>query len=345
MNLKEIAAALNVSSASVSIVRKGKAGVSQNLRRRIQLALDANGYSYKEYIIPGGASLPVAPKSKRRYIRLLKYYQSALLTDKNEGFVDGIINAIGAYARTNGYSVILSTVSHDEYGDFLLEMAHDECKGLLVLATEMDRDDILKLKRFKIPLVVLDSDHPSLPFSTVTMDNRDIAYQATSHLFSLGVKDVGYLRSAIRTGNFIGRENGYCEALRVYGRSWKEDHVFNLTPSLSGACQDMCRYLAQGRRVPRALFADNDVLAIGALPALAQYDLTVPQRVYLIGVDNTVLANISTPSLSSMQIPRSVIGEMAIAELIRKIEQPELDPVHIHVCAQLIARESTGRSK
>ena len=64
-------------------------------------------------------------------------------------------------------------------------------------------------------VVILDSDHPGLPFSCVTMDNRDIAYQAMMHLISLGTRDIGYLRSTIRTGNFVSRENGYIEALRA----------------------------------------------------------------------------------------------------------------------------------
>ena len=343
MTLSEIAASLQVSPATVSIVRSGKPGVSPFTRRRIQMKLEENGYAYKEYIVPG-SNMPSAqqPGWLKKQIRLLKFYQSSLLTDKNDGFVDAIIDAVCAYAQAGGYAVLFSSVSQEDYPGVLEQLREDTCDGLLVLATEMSREEILQLESLPMPVVILDSDHPGLPFSCVTMDNRDIAYQALMHLFSLGTRDIGYLRSTIRTGNFVSREHGYAEALRSEHIAPDPALSFDLTPSLTGSYQDMAAWLRAGRRVPRALFADNDLLAIGAMRALLEHGLRVPEDVYLIGVDNTLLSQVSSPTLSSMQISRSALGQMAISTLLRQIDAPDGERFHLRVCGHLMIRRSTG---
>ena len=334
-----LAARLNVSPASVSIVRQGRPGVSDATRRRIQSALKANGYSYLPY-----APEQSAPAGKHdgspQYIRLLKYYRSALLTDKNEGFVDAIIDAIDAIARTRNYKLVFSSLSSNEFDQRLPELAEESCIGLLVIATEMEREEIEKLRILRTPVVVLDCDHPALPFSSVTMNNRDLAYAAVARLRSLG--EVGYLCSSIRTGNFKARGNGYREALHDFGLPEREELCFSVTPVLNTACEDMNRLLDAGRRLPPALFADNDVIAIGAMRAMQAHGYRLPQDVNIIGVDNTMLSQICTPTLSSIQISCAALGEQAIQLLLDQIADPSGVQLHIHIGSRLIVRESTA---
>ncbi len=339
MTLAQLAARLNVSPASVSIVRQGRPGVSDATRRRIQSALKANGYSYLPY-----APEQSAPAGKHdgspQYIRLLKYYRSALLTDKNEGFVDAIIDAIDAIARTRNYKLVFSSLSSNEFDQRLPELAEESCIGLLVIATEMEREEIEKLRILRTPVVVLDCDHPALPFSSVTMNNRDLAYAAVARLRSLG--EVGYLCSSIRTGNFKARGNGYREALHDFGLPEREELCFSVTPVLNTACEDMNRLLDAGRRLPPALFADNDVIAIGAMRAMQAHGYRLPQDVNIIGVDNTMLSQICTPTLSSIQISCAALGEQAIQLLLNQIADPSGVQLHIHIGSRLIVRESTA---
>ena len=339
LTLAQLAARLNVSPASVSIVRQGRPGVSDATRRRIQSALKANGYSYLPY-----APEQSAPAGKHdgspQYIRLLKYYRSALLTDKNEGFVDAIIDAIDAIARTRNYKLVFSSLSSNEFDQRLPELAEESCIGLLVIATEMEREEIEKLRILRTPVVVLDCDHPALPFSSVTMNNRDLAYAAVARLRSLG--EVGYLCSSIRTGNFKARGNGYREALHDFGLPEREELCFSVTPVLNTACEDMNRLLDAGRRLPPALFADNDVIAIGAMRAMQAHGYRLPQDVNIIGVDNTMLSQICTPTLSSIQISCAALGEQAIQLLLNQIADPSGVRLHIHIGSRLIVRESTA---
>lgn len=339
MTLAQLAARLNVSPASVSIVRQGRPGVSDATRRRIQSALKANGYSYLPYT-PEQSAPTGKPDGSPQYIRLLKYYRSALLTDKNEGFVDAIIDAIDAVARTRNYTLVFSSLSSDEFDQRLPELAADSCIGLLVIATEMECAEIEKLRILRVPTVVLDCDHPALPFSSVTMNNRDLAYAAVAQLRTLG--EVGYLCSSIRTGNFKARGNGYREALHDFGLPEREELCFSVTPGLNAACEDMNRLLDAGRKLPPALFADNDVIAIGAMRAMQAHGYQLPQDVNIIGVDNTMLSQICIPALSSIQISCAALGEQAIQLLLDQIADPSGEQLHIHIGSRFIARESTA---
>ena len=339
MTLAQLAARLNVSPASVSIVRQGRPGVSDATRRRIQSALKANGYSYLPYT-PEQSAPTGKPDGSPQYIRLLKYYRSALLTDKNEGFVDAIIDAIDAVARTRNYTLVFSSLSSDEFDQRLPELAADSCIGLLVIATEMECAEIEKLRILRVPIVVLDCDHPALPFSSVTMNNRDLAYAAVARLRTLG--EVGYLCSSIRTGNFKARGNGYREALHDFGLPEREELCFSVTPGLNAACEDMNRLLDAGRKLPPALFADNDVIAIGAMRAMQAHGYQLPQDVNIIGVDNTMLSQICIPALSSIQISCAALGEQAIQLLLDQIADPSGEQLHIHIGSRFIARESTA---
>ena len=339
LTLAQLAARLNVSPASVSIVRQGRPGVSDATRRRIQSALKANGYSYLPYT-PEQSAPTEKPDGSPQYIRLLKYYRSALLTDKNEGFVDAIIDAIDAVARTRNYTLVFSSLSSDEFDQRLPELAADSCIGLLVIATEMECEEIEKLRILRVPIVVLDCDHPALPFSSVTMNNRDLAYAAVAQLRTLG--EVGYLCSSIRTGNFKARGNGYREALHDFGLPEREELCFSVTPGLNAACEDMNRLLDAGRKLPPALFADNDVIAIGAMRAMQAHGYQLPQDVNIIGVDNTMLSQICIPALSSIQISCAALGEQAIQLLLDQIADPSGEQLHIHIGSRLIVRESTA---
>ncbi len=342
MNLVEIAAQLGVSPASVSIVRNGRPGVSSATRRRIEKALEENGIPYTPFTSPRASADTPAKSSRSRYIHLVKFYRSALLTDKNEGFVDDIVDVIDAIVRSAGYALLFSSISYQEYDAFLQRLQEDKSDGLLIIATEMSRDEILRLADFQRPLVLLDSDHPGLPISSVSMDNRGLAYNAVLQLSSLG--EVGHLASRIPTGNFIARGIGYWEAVLAMHLSWEDDLIFHVTPSLTGACEDVLQLLDQGRRVPKAFFADNDVIAIGAMRALMQRGYRIPQDVQIIGVDNTLLSQISTPALSTTQISRVDLGENAIQLLLRQMAAQQRSTMHIRTGTFLILRDSTLQS-
>ena len=345
MLLKDLAEKLSVSPASISIVRQGKSGVSPETRRLIQVALAENGFAYNEYIEPTYTTEFFNPsKKKATNVALLKFKNSALLTDKNEGFIETVIEAIDEYAKIKGHDIMLKVASSDQYEKTLQELNSASIVGCMVVGTEMEREEIWCLEALKIPVIILDTDHANLPFSSVTMNNRDIVFEAVHRLLKYSTqRSIGYIQSTIRTGNFIARESGFVEAMRYHGLDAGKQPHFQLTPSLDGAYRQMLYQLEQGAFIPDSLLAENDVLAIGAMRALIKKGYRIPEDIQIIGIDNAAISQITTPTLSTMHISKAGIGQIAVNMLLSQIEHSPTEPIQTKIGARFIQRNSTRK--
>lgn len=343
MNLKEIAHIAGVSQATVSLVRKGKQGVSDAVRERIQALLREHGFSYVEHDKSTGRPLPKADAEPSRCIRLLTYKKHAMLVDGNDGFVTSIIDALDHEARLRGYQLLVSVIGPSNYKTVIESVASLPGDGALVIATEMTQEELQIFDAIQSPLVILDSDFIRSPFSCVTMNNRELAFSAVQHLVELGHLRIGYLHSSVPTGNFRSRTQGYQEAIQSIGRSYDERLVYHLRPTMNAAYQDMMAQLRQDRELPSAFFADNDILAIGAMKALVELGIKVPQDISIIGVDNIPFGSVSNPPLTTMSISCADIGRWAVRLLLQTLSTPDMPKTKVQVGATLVQRSSTAR--
>lgn len=344
MTLKDIAKLAGVSQASVSLVRKGRQGVSDQVRERIQDLLRENGFSYIEYNKETGLPMTDGRGSAppTRCIRLLTYKKHAMLVDGNDGFVTSIIDALDHEARLQGYQMLVSVLGQGNYASVIQSAISMPTDGVLVIATEMTQEELTIFNDINIPLVILDSDFICSPYSCVTMNNRELAFAAVQHLLSLGHTSIGYLHSSVSTGNFRGRAQGYGEALSTIGRAYDERLVYSLRPTLNAAYLDMLAQLRGGRELPSAFFADNDILAIGAMKALTEAGYRIPHDISVIGVDNIPFGAVSNPPLTTMGISCKEIGRWAVQLLLQTLASPDIPKTKIQVSASLIRRNSTA---
>lgn len=345
MNLKEIASAAGVSQATVSLVRKGKQGVSDPVRQRIQALLTEHGFSYVEHDKQTGLPVGAPAPELTRCIRLLTYKKHAMLIDGNDGFVTSIINALDREARRAGYQLLVSVIGPDDQRSELESLAKIPADGALVIATEMMQEEQERLDAFQMPLVILDSDFIRSPYSCVTMNNRELAFAAVRHLIELGHPRIGYLRSAVTTGNFRSRTQGYLEAIHTIGQGEDDRLLFNLRPTLNAAYQDMRRQLQGRADLPSAFFADNDIIAIGAMKALTEIGLRIPHDISIVGVDNIPFGSVANPPLTTMSISCPDIGCWAIRLLLQSIQTPDMPKTKVQIGASLVRRNSTAPYK
>lgn len=342
MNLKEIAKIAGVSPACISLVRNGRPGVGHETRLNIQKLLYQYGYSYKDYekesIFFTNDARESAPLT--HCIRLLKYRKHAMLVDGNEGFVSSIIEATEAEAQAHGYHVITSTCGPENREEVIGAIAAQPMDGVLVVATEMEQEDFACLKAIRAPLLILDSDFNSAPYSAVTMNNRAIAYTAFQKLYERGHRRIGYLCSSVTTGNFFGRREGYMDALKSVGQDYDERIVFAVRPTVNEAYLDMKNHLTRRSGLPTAFFADNDTIAIGVMKALQESGFRIPQDVSIIGVDDIPFGRIASPPLNTMAISCLAIGQWAVRILIQRINTPSMPEIKMQVGAEYIERQS-----
>ena len=162
-------------------------------------------------------------------------------------------------------------------------------------------------------MVMLDNWYEDLNFNAVLIDNTDAASAAVRYLIEKGHRKIGHLKGSYGIKNFYYREEGYIRTLRENGLECDPGHTFLLTPSMEGACADMESLLQREPDLPTAFFADNDMIALGAIRALKQNGYNVPGDVSVVGFDDLPFCAISSPPL---QVRRQLLHQGAGAQLL-----------------------------
>lgn len=187
---------------------------------------------------------------------------------------------------------------------------------------------------------MLDTYYQDIPYNCILINNYQGAYKATYHIIEKTKSQPGYLRSSYPIGNFDERADGFFKAVRENGFSTSKSQIFALAPSIDGAYHDMLELLSQGEQPSRAYFADNDLIAAGAIKALKEKGYRVPEEVSVIGFDNIPLCTYMEPPLTSINVPKHYMGALAIQRLIQIMEAPDSPVIKIEMSTSLCERRS-----
>lgn len=332
IRIKDIAKKANVSMATVSLVINNKPGVSKATRTKILSLIKETGYLPK--------LTKINANEKQKSIRYLMYKKYGIVVDEN-GFVASLTDGINLGAQELGYDVIITTVN-EENKESMLDMALQDPKdGMILLGTELLSDDLKFLSRFKCPIVIVDNYFEFENYDSVVMDNVGAVYTAVRYLYNKGFSKIGHFESSLRTSNFVERKEGYLKALNKLGLEYKAQYTFKLKPTMNGAYEDMTKILESNPDLPKAIFSDNDTIAVGAMKAMAEFGIKVPQQVSIIGFDDIPFCRMIEPNLTTMKIFKEKIGEAAVRRLVEKIENNDDTVVKARVGAELIERQST----
>lgn len=330
---KELAKRLKLSEAAVSMALNNKSGVSTATRRRVLEAAEQAGYDFTKLKEAASESRP-----EHGAISFIIYRKhGAIVTDTP--FFNQLTEGISLSCRQARYQLNISYFHGD--GDSrqqLKEMPY--CNGIILLATEMHYEDFKLFDSLRIPIVVLDTYFEGLKYDCVLINNFQGAYQATSYLIQKTKKQPGYLRSSYQIGNFGERADGFYKALRTYGMSASKSSVLSLTPSMEGAYEDMIQLLRAGEEPSPCYFADNDLIAAGAIRAFREQGFRVPEDISIIGFDNMPLCNYIDPPLTTVNVPKQYMAQTAVERLIQRIHSREHFPVKIEIGTSIVPRKS-----
>jgi len=328
VTLKDLALAANVSTATVSNALNNRKGVSDEIRQRIYQEAHRLGYAPD-------------PGPGRPAIRLLVLKHHGFVVSDTPFFAS-LIEGIEKQCRNQNHELLISHFGLDgqDRADLLRLLSTDHAAGIIVLATEMLPDDLAVLDTVRKPVVLLDSRFLRCRFDSVLINNEDAAYRGTMYLIGQGHREVGYLGSSVLINNFRDRLAGYRAALQTVGIKADDCLCLRLEPTLDGAYRDMQRILATGRHIlPTSFFADNDIIACGAMKALQEKGLRIPEDVSLVGIDDMPFCEMVQPRLTTVRVYKQEIGGIAVRRLMEKIDG---DPIvlQIEVGVELIIRDS-----
>ena len=309
ITIKEIADKANVSTATVSMVINNKPGISLVTRERVLDIVRSLGYNPSPLKNSG---------TKHNGTIQLTVYKKHSQVVADTAFFEALIFGIETTARLNGYQLTIKSVSGDMLNTDLAraEWDDDTVEGILFLGTEMDRDDMLRVLKIDKPILVLDTYFLGICANYVVIDNINGVFMGVNHLIEKGHKNIGYLKSSVTIQNFIERYEGYVKAMNGSNFDINPEYTVPLNPTIEGAYRDMYSYLSKKPGVPTAFFADNDIIACGAMKAMKEAGIKVPQDISIIGFDDMPFCTIIEPTLSTIGVNKKMLGTLAVENLI-----------------------------
>lgn len=328
---KELARLLGLSESAISLALNGKPGVSRETRRMVLEAAQEHGYDF--------ARRAAAGEKKKGSICFAVYRKSGAVVGDTPFFSE-LTDGISVSCRREGYECMIRYLYEDEdLAEQIYELREARFAGVIVLATEMEEQTLPLFDRIGIPLVFLDAYFDRPEYNFILINNNQGAYQATKYLIRKCHAQPGYLRSSYWISNFEARADGFYKAIREAGMSTSQSQVIRLAPSQEGAYADMKEQLRQEKPV-KCYFADNDLIAIGAMQALKEAGYRIPEDVSIVGFDDISSSQYVSPPLTTVEVLKPYLAETGVTRVVQMIEGKNPQPLKIEVFTRLIRRKS-----
>lgn len=331
MTAKEVARVIGVSPSTVSMVINNRPGISASRRAEIIAKIKELDCAYllKETAVGG------------RNIGFVVYKNSGDILG-GEPFFPQLMESVSQAVRERGHHLLFMQVVKDgPVGEQVRVIQANQCTGLIIFATEAEENDMAFFRSLETPFVILDNDFSDEGANSVCINNRQGILAAMRYLHRLGHRRIGYIRSKAEIYSFRARHDVYRWQMARWDLPIQPGAVVSLRYSQSGAGEDMREWLRTRKEpLPTAFLADNDILAFGAVWALRENGLRVPEDVSVIGFDDQPICTMCEPQLSTVAVPRELFGPAAIGLLEHCLKDNGVN-IKLEVGVRLVVREST----
>lgn len=327
--IKDVARAAGVSVATVSRALNGAENVLPDTRQRIVDVARELRYS------PSGAA--------RSLITRRTDTIGALLPDLHGEFFSELIRGIDQAARARGLHLLLSS-SHDDADEAAaaLRAMNGRVDGLIVMSPHADDDFLSQNLPPSLPAVLLNSGVSQPTQRVFAVDNFGGAREMTEHLVRSGRRRIAFLGGPASNFEARERERGYRAGLPKDVQPWLlQGDFFEAGGQRAG---ELLLNLDPGAR-PDAVFAANDIMAIGLLGTLVAAGVRVPEDIALAGFDDIPVARYVSPALTTMHVPIAALGSQALDALADALEENSTDASATVMPVQLVVRRSCGAAR
>lgn len=328
VSIKDLARIAGVSHSTVSRALRNSPLIPLPTRERIQRIANEHGYS--------------ASAVARSLVTRKTHAIGVVVTSIADPFNGEVVSGIEALANQAGYSVLLATSQAEPERELAIVRSFQERRvdGVVVASSRVGMLYSERLADLDIPIVLLNNQHPSEFVHSITIDNRDGAEQATSHLLGLGHTKIAYIGDRLGMQSDAERYQGYLKALRSHRIELRKEYVVRG----DGKTQEAQRAAAQLldlRQPPTAIFCYNDMSALGVLEAAAQQGFEIPRDLSLCGFDDLFFAPSLKPSLTTVRQPKGELGRQATELLLLLLTGKEQKKT-VKIKGELIVRASTA---
>ncbi len=329
MTGRQIAQLVGVSPTTVSLVRKGKCGVSDELRQRILQVMEEAGY----------ADLPVTSQENKTILLLIRDDLSHLKQSFYHELISEILKVSGVWE----YHIEIKSVNYDDPAHITRMLSQNNKWAAAVVCSEPSEAVICALFQQNIPFVVIDSSSHKTICSTVCVDYKDAAYKMTKYLIAKGHRRIAYLSNAKGTydhGFTVQTFSGYQQALDENGIATRIDCI-RLNVSNEVELEEFLDQLLAMEHRPSAIFCTTDTNAILCIQSLLKRGLVIPGDVSVVGMDDISLSQYITPALTTMHVDRSEMARISIEQVGKLINGGKLKNADLGEC-RLVERNSVA---
>ena len=335
--LKDIAKELGISVGTVSKAIKDYPDISEETRWAVQkLAKDRN---YRPN------SMAVGLRKSRSFLI------GVIVPEVVHHFFSSVISGIMKVVEREGYSLMLfqSSEKYEQEVKNLNIMLDSRVEGVLMsLANETTRyEHIAQLRDMGIPVVLFDKVSEQLTCSKVVINDVYGGYIATEHLIAQGCSRIVHLKGPDTAKNAFDRKAGYLQALAQAGIAADERYIIT-TPDVNFDSGYALTQQLLAEQLPfDGLFAGADAMAIGAMQALKEAGVNIPEQVAVIGFSDWQMSAVVEPPLSSVRQPGQEIGAAAahilLSEMIAAKDDEDLAPRQVVLPIEVVKRRSSSR--
>lgn len=326
----DVAREAGVSIAAVSQVMNGKGKISEERRAEIMKVMEK--LNYQPSVI---ASALIGKKT---------YTLGLLVPDISNPFFAEIARAVEDQGHNLGYSlVICSTDNKDERVERYLSLLQQKSVDGIIIGTGMDNKDMFTpLVERSIPVVMIAREMPDFAVHTVVVDDFVGGTLAAKHLLELGHTRMAILAEHAKVTSSRERVKGFVSTLAEGDVQLPEARVRHCSYTVEDGKREAIALLEKpASERPTAVFCCNDMLAIGALQAAKQLKLRVPEDISVIGFDNTILASVTDPPLTTIAQPIEPMGKQVVDLLISELKKKSSAKQRVVMRPELIIRQST----
>ena len=301
--IRDVARRATVSPATVSRVLNGCSHIREETRRRVLEAVRELGYT---------------PDRRARALRKRQTTIIGVITpDISNPFFSLLVRGVEHEAQAQEYSVVIGDSGNSLEGErrAIRALLRERVDGVILTAVAAQSDSFTDLLRGEIPLVIADRRVPGVEAPAVVVDGVHDGRRLTSYLIGLGYRDIAFVQGPPEVSTSVDRFEGYRRSLDRHGLRLNPDGLERGDYTYEGGYEAARRLLRRHR--PEVLIAANDLMAIGALYALKEAGLSVPEEIGVAGFDNIPLAAWVHPRLTTIEIPAYEIGREAMRLLLR----------------------------
>lgn len=331
ITIREIAKMAGVSPAAVSFVINDRPGVSEETRRRVRTIIEKTNFT---------------PNMNSRRLVYKRSFNIALImhnerTPFEDLFYVAITRGLLRKSKEYGYNIVFTEIDVVNNEVLMPQMIRQHDTDGVIFLQGSDAAVLRATDRLEIPYVVVDAHEKNVPYTGIYVDYELSAFTSTSYLIDNGHRQIAFISKGSIPQFYIQTFKGFCRALDNHGISIPPDWI-QITANDETSAYDCMKNILNGNKIPTAVFCSVDSFAIGGMRCARDMGYAVPDDISFTGIDNIFLSDYFKPGLTTINIDKEHLGELAMDLIVKKIEGEQVESAYI-TSDELIIRDSVKK--